>query len=305
MNRILVTGATGFIGRACINTLAESGQYEIHAASTNLQNSLRDDINWHQADLHDHTAISALLDMIKPTHLLHLAWYPVAGKIWSADENHTWVKSSFNLLQAFALSGGKRCVFAGSCAEYAWTDGSCREGETPLEPASVYGQCKNTLHNMQTTFCMDAGLSCAWGRVFYLYGPHEPQQKLASSVILALLRGEPARCSHGNQIRDYLYVQDVAAAFIALLESDVEGAVNIASGKPLALKDIVLKIADKLDAHDLLQLGALPAAENEPDILIADTSRLSGEVGWSPEYSLDRGLDLTIAWWKEQLDSKG
>jgi len=157
---------------------------------------------------------------------------------------------------------------------------------------------------MQKSFCKEAGLSCAWGRVFYLYGPREPQQKLTSSVILSLLERKQAKCSHGNQIRDYLFVQDAATAFIALLESDVVGAVNIASGKPLALKEIILKVADRLDGYDLIQFGALTPAENEPEVIVADIHRLSKEVGWKPEYSLDRGLDLTIEWCRKQLDSK-
>jgi len=304
MKRILVTGASGFIGNACIDVLAETSQYETHAISTKPRNGSQQNIFWHQLDLHDHLATRELLVQVKPTHLLHLAWHPVQGKIWSSEENYKWVNTSFNLLQAFALSGGKRCIIAGSCAEYSLARGICLEDQTPLESASVYGKSKNALHSMQESFCKESGLSCAWGRVFYLYGPHEPQQKLTSSVILSLLEGKQAKCSHGNQIRDYLFVQDAATAFIALLESEVVGAVNIASGKPLALKEIILKVADKLDGHDLVLFGALTPAENEPDVLVADINRLSKEVGWKPEYSLDRGLDLTIEWCRKQLDSK-
>jgi len=151
---------------------------------------------------------------------------------------------------------------------------------------------------MMTASCKEAGLSSAWGRIFFLYGPHEHPKKLVSSVALSLLKDRPAYCSHGKQIRDYLYVQDVAEAFIALLESEVQGPVNIASGSPTALKDIIIKIAKKLNREDLVQLGALSANPDEPDFLVGDVGRLSKEVGWRPKYNLDYGLDRAINWLK-------
>jgi nucleoside-diphosphate-sugar epimerase len=118
-----------------------------------------------------------------------------------------------------------------------------------------------------------------------------------------LLSDKPARCSHGNQLRDYLYVQDVAHAFVVLLESDIRGPVNIASGYPVSLKEIVHKIAAKLNREDLVQMGALPVAADEPDLLVGDVSRLSNEAAWRPEYDLDDGLEKTISWWRTRLSA--
>ena len=114
------------------------------------------------------------------------------------------------------------------------------------------------------------------------------------SVINSLLRGEPARCTHGNQVRDFLHVEDAAAAFVALLDSDVKGAVNIASGIPVPLKDVVHAAADYLNRRGLVQLGALPASVGEPDALIADVGRLRSEVGFRPRFSLKEGIAGTI-----------
>ena len=111
------------------------------------------------------------------------------------------------------------------------------------------------------------------------------------SVITSLLRGEPARCSHGNQLRDFLYVKDVAAALVALLESDFQGPVNIASGQAVTLKTIINTIADRLDGAGLLRLGARPVPEGEPAVLLADTRLLREKVGWEPAYTLEQGLE--------------
>ena len=305
MKKVLVTGASGFIGNTCIDALIETGQYEIHAVSLRKNDSVKKGVFWHLVDLHNRQATRELMTQARPTHLLHLAWHTAPGDFWHSEENYKWLQTSTDLLQEFASAGGERCVISGSCAEYSADNSHCLEDVTPLNPATIYGKCKDSLHSWQKSFCTEASLSCAWGRIFYIYGPHEPRQKLVSSVILPLLKREQARCSHGMQIRDYMYIADVASAFIALLGSKVEGAVNIASGQPLALKEIIMKIADKLGGHNLVQFGVRPELDNEPEILTGDINRLSKEVGWQPEYSLDEGLDLTIAWWKEQLHKEG
>jgi len=304
MKRVLVTGATGFIGKACIEILLEDGQYEIHAASNTSKGLDHDMLFQHQLDLHDHQKTRNLVNIIKPTHLLHLAWYAVPGKFWASDENYKWVDTSVNLLRSFSSSGGERCVTAGSCAEYIWNDTTCHEDTTPLDPATIYGECKKTLYTIQKDFCRDTGLSCAWGRVFHLYGPHEPEEKLISSIIKSLLNGHTAECLHGDLVRDYLYVKDVASAFVALLASDIEGAVNIASGQPISLREIILTIADKLDARKLVHFGNKPPTANEPATLTGNVEKIRDDVGWQPAHNLDAGIDLTINWWQQQTGRK-
>jgi nucleoside-diphosphate-sugar epimerase len=300
MKRVLFTGATGFIGRHCLPTLVSSG-YKVHAVTPDEPVETDSDVQWHRADLLDSVQVLDLMDRVRPTHLLHFAWYVVPGKCYTSPENYRWVQASLDLLQAFAHQGGRRVAMAGTCAEYDWKYGYCSEQTTPLSPATVYGACKHALQVMFDAFTSQTGLSGAWGRIFFLYGPHEHPARLVSSVIRAILRGEPARCSHGNQIRDYLYVQDVADAFVALLESDVEGPVNIGSGRPVVLKDIIHEIARKLNRQDLVRLGAVPTSASDPHLLVADTSRLFDKVGWKPKYDLDTGLERTIEWWKAHL----
>jgi nucleoside-diphosphate-sugar epimerase len=137
-------------------------------------------------------------------------------------------------------------------------------------------------------------MSSAWGRVFFLYGPDEYPGRLVPSVINALLKGESALCTHGEQVRDFMYVEDVAAAFVALLGSEVKGVVNIASGTSAPLKDLVHTIADQIGRRDLVELGALPANIDDPAALIADISRLRDEVGFKPRYSLNEGIAITV-----------
>lgn len=301
MRRVLVTGPGGFLGQHALLALAEAG-YEIHAVDLQLVHRLG--VVSHVADLLAGDQIAALLERVRPTHLLHLAWYVEHKKFWSALENGQWVEASLRLLRHFAASGGQRCVTAGSCAEYEWGHAVCREAETPCRPATLYGAAKHGLQLIQTAFCREAGLTSAWGRIFYLYGPHEHPARFVPSVIRALLRGEPALCSHGSQVRDFLHVEDVARAFVALLDSGVEGPVNIGSGVPVTQREVVEAIGRITARADLIRLGALPSPAGEPERLLPDVSSLRS-TGFVPRYTLESGLSQAVSWWREQLTAAG
>jgi nucleoside-diphosphate-sugar epimerase len=202
------------------------------------------------------------------------------------------------LLKTFGAFGGRRAVFAGSCAEYDWSAAYCSEESTPTASRSLYGTCKNGLQQIFTHYCRQEKISGGWGRIFFLYGPYETKSRLIPSVITALLDGKPARCTSGTQVRDFLHVEDVASAFCAFLTSDVEGVVNIASGRPVSIKEVVELIAEKIGRRDLIELGRLSIPEAEPPLILADTTRLAREVEWRPRYDLSTGLDHVIEWWK-------
>lgn len=298
MKRVLVTGASGFIGRDTVPALFERG-YEVHTLGRSTE--FVEGITAHAGDLMDSRQTSATLAKVRPSHLLHLAWYAEHGKFWNSTENYRWVGASLSLLDAFHRAGGRRAVLAGSGAEYDWSDGRCDEALTPLAPATVYGTCKNATRLLFDAWRGSTGISGAWGRVFHLYGPRESPERLVASVIRALLRDEDAPCTHGRQRRDLLHVSDVAGAFAALLDSPVEGSVNIGAGVETSLAEVAQRIADLIGRPARLKLGARPADPDDPPRLVPVTDRLMKEVGWRPRYDLDQGLRQTIDWWRSQV----
>ena len=150
-------------------------------------------------------------------------------------------------------------------------------------------------------YCQDRSLSWGWGRIFFVYGPHEHPRRLVPSIIINLLNRQPAQCTHGRQVRDYLHARDVASGLIRLFESGWSGTCNIGSGERITLREIGEAIGDRLDGRSLLEFGARVAPESEPPIILADVSRLAKDVGWRPSVSLAEGLDETIEWWKRNL----
>jgi nucleoside-diphosphate-sugar epimerase len=273
--------------------------WDVHAVWSKHQGPNTPGITWHQADLLDPAETDRLIANAKATHLLHLAWYIAPGKWAQAPENLAWVRASLDLFSSFHRHGGVRIVSAGSCLEYDWRYGYCSEDRTPCVPHTLYGTCKHALQ-LLTSAMAGGDLTSAWGRIFFLYGPHEHPDRLVASVIRSLLAGQPARTSHGRQIRDYLYAADVADAFVTLLDSAATGPINIASGQAVALKDIVNRIGQMVGRPELIELGAIPAAATDTPLVVADTTRLCSALRWSPSWDLDRGLAATIDWWRRQ-----
>jgi nucleoside-diphosphate-sugar epimerase len=313
--RVLVSGAGGFIGRWSVPSLLGLG-YDVHAVLSG--NASRDSpkelegATLHFADLLDAPSVAALMSETRPTHLLHFAWIATPGLYWQSAENFRWAAASEHLLRCFGARGGRRVLMAGSCAEYDWSRVEmCDELLSPLAddgtaPMSPYAASKIGLQKTLADVGRREHLSTAWGRIFFQFGPYEHPDRLVPFVICNLLQGRAAPCSHGRQIRSFLHVADVGAAFAAVLDSALEGPVNIGSDEPVALADLVERIGRQIGRQDLVQLGARPAAAYEPPVLVPDLHRLRDEAEWRPRFTLNEALSDTVAWWRRTLaDSAG
>lgn len=290
--KVLITGASGFLGRHCIPLLLEAFD-EVHSITNKTAPSLIGNVHWHRADLRHVASVSKLISTIRPTHLLHLAWVTEHGQFWNSPENVRWLNGSSQLVQSFAECGGRRVVTAGTCAEYGIHGSHCYEMHTPCSPTTLYGACKHALRLAAQSV---PGLSAAHSRIFHLYGPHEDTRRLTPSVIQSLILGRRAACTHGEQVRDFMYVQDAAAAHVRLLQSNVQGPVNVASGHPITIKDFVSTIGRMLNRAEMIDFGAMQSPAADSLVLTADTTLLGDEIGFRRQYSLEQGLSETIRW---------
>jgi nucleoside-diphosphate-sugar epimerase len=293
---VLLTGASGFVGRAAIKPLLDAN-FEVHAVTRHVLPGVPE-ITWHRADMLDETALRQTLGAVKPAYLLHFAWYAEPRKYWTSVANVDWLRASLLLLEMFHEFGGGRAVMAGTCAEYEWSSDIYSEDASSRRPATLYGACKNALHDVFAMLSRQVGLSSAWGRIFFPFGPHEHMSRLIPSVACSLLKGQVAECTPGEQVRDFMHVDDVGAAFVALLASDVQGAVNIGSGAGIRVKEIVRNIGEQIGRPELVRLGARGMPAGDPPSIVADVGRLEREVGWQPSRSFDRALSETVDWWR-------
>lgn len=283
--RVVVTGGSGFIGRPAIAALRARG-LEPHL----LGRSPVGDAPFTEVDLLDRAAAAEAIRALAAPRLLHLAWTAEPGRFWTSPDNLDWVAASLGLLRAFAEAGGRRAVMAGTCAEYDWTAGGrLDEALSPCAPATLYGIAKDALFRVAAAYARGAGVSLAWGRVFFLYGPQEKRGRLMGDAVDALRAGRPFPSTAGRQRRDFLHVEDVAGAFAALVDSGAEGAVNIGSGTAVAVADILGEIARQCGAADLLRLGALPDRPDDPPLIEAADARLRA-AGFVPRIALAEGV---------------
>jgi nucleoside-diphosphate-sugar epimerase len=289
VSRVLVTGATGYVGRPVVDALRRRGHDVVATSSRGGPGTVR-------ADLLAPGGPAALVAEAGADHLVHLAWYAEHGRFWTAPENLDWVGATLALLRAFRGAGGRRAVVAGTCAEYAWDgDEPLVEGATPLRPATLYGAAKHAAHVAAEAYARQEGLSLAWGRIFFSFGPGEAPGRLIPAVAAALLRGEEAPVTSGEQVRDFIAVQELADGFGALLDSNVEGAVNVASGRGVPVRDVVAMVGRAAGREELVRYGALPSRPGDPPSVVADVRRLRDEVGWAPREPLEAGIARAVA----------
>lgn len=301
--KVLVTGATGFLGSHCLAPLVARG-YEVLALHRHRAPVEVPGVRWVQGDVMDREGMRRIIEEHKPKGLLHLAWFVEPGKLITDASNISWVAASLDLVRAFREAGGERCTISGSCYEYDWRYGYCVEGLTPCEPDTLYGAAKDGLRRAFMAYCATSGLSGSWGRAYFMYGPRENPARLVSSVIVSLLKGQPAKSSHGLQVRDYMHIQDVADGLVTLFAGDVQGPYNIAAGTATTIREIVERIGVITGRSDLLQIGALPARANDLPLVLGDTRRMLADTGWKPKFSLEDGLAATVDWWRAELGKR-
>ncbi|MFO0417132.1 MAG: NAD-dependent epimerase/dehydratase family protein [Pseudomonadota bacterium] len=303
---VLVTGGQGFIGRHTLAPLVERG-YRVHLLSRSPASSelvsFGSNVTHHRVDLHDTDNSLPLIKALKATHLLHLAWETRHGQFWSAPDNLDWIVTSKLVLLAFIEGGGSRAVAVGTSAEYDWSQAQDRliEGVSKLAPLSMFGQTKLAFRKTMLSIAERHSVSVAWARPFMVFGEGEDARRFVSAAAIKLLRGEPVEASIGDQVRDLMHVSDLARGLVALLDSPVTGDVNIASGKPRTVAEVLKLLSELIGAPHLLRLGSKPKQPHEPARIVAATERLNKEVGFKPKASLRDRFKQTLDWWRLAL----
>ena len=303
--KVLITGASGFVGSHVARLLVAEG-CEVYALVRESSNRwrIRDilpSMYLRQSDLVAFENVNTYLQEIKPELCIHLAWYAVPGKYLNSQENLDSIQASINLLSQLAELGCKRFVGIGTCFEYDLSLGYLSESSL-TKPITLYAATKVALSTILQQFAQITEMEVAWIRLFYQYGPMEDERRLIPGIISSLLRDEVVKTTKGEQIRDFLHIEDVASAIWAVAKSNVSGVVNVGSGQPVTVGQIALELGNLLGKPDLIHLGALPYRPNDPMFICANNELLRKQTDWMPKYNLTTGLKNTIEWYKDHLN---
>lgn len=253
---ILVTGATGFVGRQVVRCLGER-ECSLRIPTRNIDSVPAEDAFanselWKTADLFSESPerLRQLLDGVDT--IVHAAWYTEHGKYLDSPINLDCLAGTLRLAQVFVNLGGTRFVGIGTCLEYDLSVGRLSTG-TPLKPHTLYGRCKASTYQVLAQFLPSASVELAWCRLFYLYGEGEDPRRLVPYLHRQLAAGERAVLGSPDRARDYLDVREAGAMIAEVALGRLVGPVNICSGQPTTIQTLADNIASQYGRHDLLQ----------------------------------------------------
>ena len=295
IGRALVTGASGFIGRALTTRLLNDGWSVITVGrdATHNQQPATEAVSVARYD--DATLENALRGR-QADVIFHLAAYGVApGQRDPALMFDVNVAGPSAIVRAAKLVGARAVIYAGSSAEYVEApNGMAIAEDYPLTTQALYGASKAAGGLWARAVAAREGVAFQWLRVFGVYGPGEAPHRLLPAIITKLARNEAVDLSPGNQIRDLLYIDDVISALIlgakAALAGE-EGPFNLCSGQPVSVRDVAIALADALGKpRTLLNFGAIPYRPDENLWLLGDGTRLRQATDFQPRFYLTAGV---------------
>jgi len=308
--RVLVTGATGFIGSHLVRRLVDDG-VDVHALSSVVSSvypvrlaPLRDRITLHGGNLMDRSAMDSVVADARPTHVFHLGAYTHVGKSWQRVDEciQTNVQGTVNLLRALEGRGYERFVYFGTSEIYGDVDVPFRE-DAVVNPISPYSVSKYAGERFCRMFHQGRGWPVVMIRAFNAYGPAQTPDRVIPEIIGRALRGDELKMTTGRQTREFNYVDDLVDGVVrAGTVEGIDGEVfNLGCGEEISMRDLATMILDLLDNPIAAKFGELPERPTEIPRMFCDNTRARELLGWKPQHTLRNGLEKTIEWYRSEL----
>ncbi len=312
--RVLVTGASGFIGSHLTRRLVDEGA-EVHAMTSAVSSvypvrllGLRSRITLHEANLTDRSAMDAVVAAARPQIVFHLGAYTHVGKSWARVDEciQTNIQGTVNLLQALDGTGYERFVYTGTSEIYGDIAVPFRE-DASVNPISPYSVSKYAGERYCRMFHQGHGWPVVCLRPFNAYGPYQTPDRVIPEIIVRALRKQPLRMTEGRQTREFNFVEDLADGFLrAGVTPGIEGEIlNIGCGEEVSMRTLAETILGLLGNPIEPEFGALPDRPTEIWRMFCDSTKARRLLGWAPAHSLEEGLEKTIAWYRAELERNG
>jgi len=307
--KILVTGASGFIGVNLVQALSRDDGATVFGASRDPYRSWRleglKDVHLVSLDILDRKNVDQVLKSSRPDFIVHCATY---GMYFGREKDklktlRTSVEGFLNILIGAAENGVKGVMNSGTTSEYGRKDTPMSE-DMLLEPDNTYGVAKAAASLLGAQLGDEFGLPVLTLRLFSPYGPYEARTRLIPSLILSYLRGEAPRLSSGLPVRDFTFVGDIVGAYrkaLELLGRKRCGIFNIGNGKQYSISEAAEKVRCLVGSDLRPEWGSVATVQKEPPLWVADREKAKIELGWEPRYTFEDGLKESIQWFKNNI----
>lgn len=303
--KVFITGISGFVGAGVARYFIAKG-YEVHGLVRSTANQwrleeIKNSITLHTGDLLEKDSVRSALLKAKPDIVLHLAVYGAYPSQKDADLIlSTSLLSTMHLLVAAKEVGVSMFVNTGSSSEYGTKDHPMNESER-VDPNSYYAVGKTAQTLLSQHFAREENFPVVTLRLFSVYGPHEEPGRLVPTVILNALEGKAITLADPNIARDFIYIDDVAEAYrIAGENPTLSGEViNLGTGVQHTLKELTDTVLVLTKSESAITIGEYTKRSYDTYTWVSDTTKATSQLGFTPQYNLQQGLEKSIEWFKK------
>lgn len=296
MERMLLTGVSGFLGRNFMECLDRS-KYEIYAVGRNCPGFM-DEEHFFVHDLKNLSAISVYTKEIRPDILVLFAWDVSTQSYWESLDNCLWADICIQTAKAFLENGGRQILFAGTSASYDYGKGWLKELPEYEHPSSMYGITKLYTSQVLAKLAAEYHVLYSEARLFAIYGRYEKLERLVPLTAWRLSRNEKIVNRCGDLLRDYIYIEDAVKAILMLIEQKAVGIYNISSGKPVSIGQIIMQVAEELGKEDLVAFEHSEKSKDFP-LIVGDNAKLE-TLGFVCGHSLQSGVKMALEWMRKE-----
>lgn len=306
--KIFLTGASGFVCSYVLRQLVSSRKHEVAILLRSPESAWRiqdliPNVQVIVGNLYHPGNFEPQVAAFGPDAVVHMAWDGVLGSDRNSLRQWRNIPAALELVEMAARVGARHWIGLGSQAEY----GPCQnriDESVPTNPTTLYGVSKLATCNLVQRLCDELGIRFGWIRLFSSYGPADNPSLMIPYLIESLLKGERPKLTRAEQMWDYIYIEDAAAAIVAVTESrEAVGVFNLGSGTAPQLKAVIEKIRNLVDPTLPVGFGEVDYRQDQVMHLEADISRLKKFTGWSPVVDIETGLKKTVAWHLRQKNN--
>lgn len=301
--RFLLTGASGFVGSHVLERILQAGEHTVAIVlrpgrtAPRIQHRLAS-VEVIAGDLARPESLAESVRRFAPEVVVHAAWAMPNTKNRNSTEHVEHVSHTVALVRLAQAAGAKHFVGLGSQAEYGAAADQADEAQ-PAQPTTLYGTAKLCAGLLTGKLCAALDLRFAWLRLFAAYGPGEDSTWLIPSMCHALLAGERPAATRGEQVWDYLYVEDAAeAVYQVAVQPDATGIFNLGSGRESTVREVIERVRDLIDPQAAIGFGERPYPPDQVMHMVARIDRLQRATGWRPQTDLQTGLRRTVEWFR-------